>query len=126
MMIHVMIGLNYSSHKHYKYSKLYIVMAKILNHFVMVILIVISPALTYSADKNLIADNTALTSSTINHKTSGSAQARITEIDINHPKTTLNDDSRGLSGFFLLGIIINIIMIITFGWWFSKEWHRLK
>lgn len=101
-------------------------MTKILNYFVLVILIVISPALTYSADKNIIASNTTLTSSTKKHKTPDTNQATLTEIKINHRKATFNNDSRGLSGFFILGIIINIIMIITFSWWFSKEWRRSK
>jgi len=41
-------------------------------------------------------------------------------------KNVLIDDSRGLSAFFMLGIIINIIMAVTFSWWFLREWRRSK
>ena len=41
-------------------------------------------------------------------------------------KKILMDDSRGLSAFFILGIVINIIMVITFAWWFSSEWRKTK
>ncbi len=43
---------------------------------------------------------------------------------VNH--STLSDESRGLSGFFILGILINILMVITFAWWFSKEWRKSR
>lgn len=103
-----------------------------LKHFVFICLtisIVISPALTHSAGKDVIDNNITLNSSTKNsstnkHKTPSSKQTTIPETNIHNRKATLNNDSRGLSGFFILGIIINIIMIITFSWWFSKEWRR--
>jgi len=41
-------------------------------------------------------------------------------------KKVLNEESRELSAFFILGIIINIIMIIIFVWWFSSEWQKNK
>jgi len=41
-------------------------------------------------------------------------------------KKILIDDSRGLSAFFILGIGINIVMVITFAWWFSSEWRKSK
>jgi len=41
-------------------------------------------------------------------------------------KHILNDEAKDLSGFFILGIVINIIMGIAFTWWFSREWRRSK
>ncbi|MCK4743829.1 MAG: hypothetical protein KAT25_08420 [Sulfuriflexus sp.] len=41
-------------------------------------------------------------------------------------KKILNDESRGLSAFFILGIIINIIMAVVFVRWFAREWRRSK
>jgi hypothetical protein len=41
-------------------------------------------------------------------------------------KNTLNEDSRGLSTFLLIGIIINIIMAATFTWWFLRQWRQTK
>ena len=41
-------------------------------------------------------------------------------------KKVLIDDSRELSAFFILGIVINIIMIITFAWWFTGQWRQSK
>ena len=41
-------------------------------------------------------------------------------------KHILVEDSRGLSGFFILGIVINIIMVIVFSWWFISQWRQSK
>jgi len=41
-------------------------------------------------------------------------------------KHILNDEAKTLSGFFIFGIVINIVMAITFIWWFSREWRRSK
>lgn len=41
-------------------------------------------------------------------------------------KKVLIDDSRELSAFFILGIAINIIMIITFARWFAGQWRQSK
>ena len=105
-------------------------MNKKLKNFVFICLtvsIIISPALTYSAEKSVSENNAALTRSIKKHKTPDAKQTTtLPTTDIHNRKATLNDDSRGLSGFFILGIIINIIMIITFGWWFSKEWRRQR
>ncbi len=43
-----------------------------------------------------------------------------------HRKTVLIDDNKGLSGFFKLGIAINILMVVSFFWWFLKEWRKSK
>lgn len=104
-------------------------MNKKLKHFVFICIttsIVISPALTHSAGESVVENNTTLNSSTNKHKIPNSKQTTTPETNIHNRKTTLNNDSRGLSGFFILGIIINIIMIITFSWWFSKEWRRQR
>lgn len=104
-------------------------MNKKLKHFSFICLtisIVISPALTHSAGKNVIENNIILNKPTNKHKSSNHQQSIIPETNIHDRKATLNDDSRGLSGFFILGIIINIIMIITFSWWFTKEWRRQR
>ena len=104
-------------------------MNKKLKHFVFICLtisIVISPVLTHSAGKDVIENNIILKSSTNKHKTPNNKSTTIPETNIHNRKATLNDDSRGLSGFFILGIIINIVMLITFSWWFSKEWRGPK
>lgn len=41
-------------------------------------------------------------------------------------KHILNDEAKTLSGFFIFGIAINIVMAITFTWWFFREWRRSK
>jgi len=41
-------------------------------------------------------------------------------------KTILNKDSRGLSTFLMIGIIINIVMASLFAWWFSIQWRKTK
>jgi hypothetical protein len=37
-----------------------------------------------------------------------------------------NTLTRGLSGFFILGILINIVMVSIFAWWFSRQWRQTK
>lgn len=104
-------------------------MNKKLKHFVFICLtlsIVISPTLTHSAGENIVENNINLNKPTNKHKSPNHQQSIIPETNIHDRKATLNDDSRGLSGFFILGIIINIIMIITFSWWFTKEWRRQR
>ncbi len=58
------------------------------------------------------------------------ANNKIPEEILTQKKTThkkiLIEDSRGLSAFFILGIAINIIMAITFAWWFTGEWRKSK
>lgn len=102
-------------------------MNKKLKHYVFIYLtisIVISPALTHSAEDNIIESTPSSSSSTNKHKIPNANKNTLPSTDSHDRKATLNDDSRGLSGFFILGIIINIIMFITFSWWFSKEWRR--
>lgn len=96
-------------------------------HFLFICLIlagITTPALVYS-DSSTVS-NTISNDITHKHKTPNSN--RTVSITQNHTdrKEILVEDSRGLSSFFILGIIINIIMAVTFGWWFSKEWRRQK
>jgi len=100
-----------------------------LRHIVFIsltLVAVISSATIYSAPKNTAESNSISNTSTNKHKTPNNKQAILTKTNIHNEKKILIDDSRGLSAFFILGIIINIIMAITFGWWFSKEWRRSK
>jgi len=39
-------------------------------------------------------------------------------------KTVLVDRDQNLSAFFIAGIMINVIMAVTFAWWFSREWRK--
>lgn len=41
-------------------------------------------------------------------------------------KKVMIDESRDLSAFFIFGIAINVIMAITFAWWFTREWRKSK
>ena len=106
-------------------------MNKKLKHFVFICLtslIITSPALIHAVPEDMVENGslTKLNSSIQKHKTPNSDQPAFFTTNTHGKKATLNDDSRGLSGFFILGIIINIIMVITFGRWFSKEWRRSK
>ena len=60
------------------------------------------------------------------HKSPGKNQETFTATDNTNIKHVLIEESREMSPFFKLGIAINIVMILTFGWWFSKEWRRRK
>ena len=85
-----------------------------------------APALVYSDSSIPTNTNAASTTITNKHKTPNSNRTLSTTQKLADRKEILIDDSRDLSAFFTLGIIINIIMAITFGWWFSKEWRRQK
>jgi hypothetical protein len=41
-------------------------------------------------------------------------------------KHILNDEAKDLSGFFIIGIAINLIMAVSFAWWFTREWRRSR
>ncbi len=85
-----------------------------------------SPALVYADSINVVQSN-PLSNNIINkHKTPNANKSTSVTTRIHTQKNILVNDSRDLSAFFILGIIINIIMVITFGWWFSKEWRSLK
>lgn len=106
-------------------------MNKKLKHFVFICLtssVITSPTLIHAVPEDMVENGTVtkLNSSIQKHKIPNSNQPAFSTTNTHGRKATLNDDSRGLSGFFILGIIINIIMVITFGRWFSKEWRRSK
>ena len=86
----------------------------------------ISPVTVYSAPTTV--KEASPTSNTLVNKHKVTNKSQITHATNNNlaRKTTLVDESRGLSAFFIFGIAINIIMAVTFGWWFSKEWRRSK
>jgi len=72
---------------------------------------------TYSKQEISTATNNKTATSDLN-----TPHARDTQTQ----KKVLTDDSRELSAFFILGIAINIIMIITFAWWFAGQWRQSK
>jgi len=75
-----------------------------------------SPVSAYSTPSTTLTDD-----NTVNTKQSASIAP--SKPDRKH---ILNDEGKGLSAFFILGIVINIFMAITFTWWFSREWRRSK
>jgi len=78
------------------------------------------------ADVKTTAEKNTLSSTQTNTPTLQADKNAAHEQKIPDRKTTLINDSRGLSAFFVLGIAINIIMAITFAWWFSSEWRKTK
>ncbi len=40
------------------------------------------------------------------------------------PSISLHREPRELGGFFIIGIAINLVMVVVFILWFSREWHR--
>jgi hypothetical protein len=86
------------------------------------LLSVISPASVYS-DSIATVETNNLSNNPITPKTEITTLATK---NIQHRKKVLIDESRGLSAFFIFGIMINIIMALTFGRWFYKEWNRSK
>lgn len=60
------------------------------------------------------------------HKTSNTNNVTPIANDLPDKKKILIDESRGLSAFFIFGIVINIIMAVTFAWWFSRQWRQTK
>ena len=74
------------------------------------------------------ANSESINTSTNNiykHKSPDASYETPTTITKNKKKILVKD-SREMSPFFKLGIAINIVMILVFGWWFSKEWRRRK
>jgi len=85
-----------------------------------------SPISVYSDP--ITIKETSTTSNTLTNKHTITDNSLTTHTTNNNParKSILVDEPKGLSAFFILGIAINIIMAVTFGWWFSKEWRRSK
>ena len=84
---------------------------------------VISPITVYSGSSTSTEANLTTDNLTNKHNVPNANQ---TTLNTPTRKDILIDDSRGLSAFFILGIVINIIMAVTFAWWFSKEWRKSK
>lgn len=72
---------------------------------------------THSATATPIELNSTSTNSTLTIPLSKNTHNR---------KKVLIEESRGLSAFFIFGIAINIVMAITFGWWFVGQWRQSK
>lgn len=88
-------------------------------------LLILLPMLTHAIERDIINNNSS-NNLIKNYKVENTNRTTLAISESHNRKAILNKESRGLSGFFILGIIINIIMIVTFGWWFSKEWRRAK
>lgn len=74
------------------------------------------------------ANSDSINTSTNNiykHKSPDASYEAPTTITKN-TKKILVKESREMSPFFKIGIAINIVMILVFGWWSSKEWRRNK
>ena len=61
-----------------------------------------------------------------NHKAPNSQRQLSTTTETIEIKKILIEDSREMSPFFKLGIAINIVMILLFGWWFSNQWREIN
>lgn len=57
------------------------------------------------------------------HKTPGLSQQPHVTTENSERKKVLIEESREMSPFFKLGIAINIVMILVFGWWFAGQWR---
>lgn len=91
----------------------------------VLLLALLSFSAVYAESANTKQSNTAIS---YQHKTPGEHyknNTTPTELKKNNKKILIKE-SREMSPFFKLGIAINIIMVIVFGWWFRKEWRRKK
>ena len=101
-------------------------------HFIFIsltLLTAISPIPAYSDSGVTVDINQADINSTSNnvvnkHKTPNSHRQLTTATDTTNRKNVLIEESREMSPFFKLGIAINIVMILVFGWWFSNQWRE--
>ncbi|MDH5368383.1 MAG: hypothetical protein OEW99_00040 [Gammaproteobacteria bacterium] len=103
-------------------------MKKNLVHLIFIImsLIAVMPAISVQAESVTNSESIPTSTNTINkHKSPDTSREIVTTDHINRKKVLI-EESREMSPFFKLGIAINIIMVLTFGWWFSKEWRRKK
>ncbi|MCW9030772.1 MAG: hypothetical protein OQK58_04730 [Gammaproteobacteria bacterium] len=76
------------------------------------------------AESDTSSESIDKTSKIVNkHKSPGASSETPTLIEKNSKKILI-EDSREMSPFFKLGIAINVVMVLVFGWWFSKEWRR--
>ena len=81
------------------------------------------PVSAYSDSTN--SETSTLANDSVSKKLNSKQSTPLTHSSTDRKKILI-DDSRGLSAFFILGIVINIIMVITFAWWFSSEWRKTK
>ena len=95
--------------------------------FIFVSLIAVISAVSVQAESATNSESIHTSTNIINkHKSPDASREILTTTDHVNRKNVLIEESREMSPFFKLGIAINIIMILTFGWWFSKEWRRKK
>lgn len=79
---------------------------------------------THSVTETLVENNLIPNSSDIDNKITSSTHTTPLSNNTHIKKKILIEESRGLSAFFIIGIVINIIMAITFGWWFVRQWRQ--
>ena len=103
-------------------------MKKNIIHFLLLLLSLTGVSASHAVYANATnaVENNSDSNIVYKHKSPNSHRAPVIQNTPTHRKEILIDDSRNLSAFFILGIIINIVMIIVFGWWFSKEWRKQK
>ena len=90
--------------------------------FLFSLITVINP-ISVLADSTLDDHLTLKTTENINiHKSPDVTHEKSHMINKNRKKVLI-EDSREMSPFFKLGIGINIVMILIFGWWFSTQWR---
>lgn len=87
------------------------------------LIVVISPL---SVHAESATNSESINTSTNNKYKSPDASYETPTTITKNAKKILIKESREMSPFFKLGIAINIVMILVFGWWFSKEWRRKK
>lgn len=81
---------------------------------------------THSAAATPVELDSISKNSAINNKTTNSTLTIPLSKNTHNRKKVLIEESRGLSAFFIFGIAVNIIMAITFGWWFVGQWRQSK
>jgi len=74
-----------------------------------------------------VTENSSVSNTTVNtDKIVSTNPQQIPKQNKHTRKQVLIGESRGMSAFFILGIAINIVMAMTFAWWFSREWRKSK
>lgn len=93
---------------------------------ICMILTTVATPMSVQAESSTNSESITETGKIVNkHKAPGTSYEIATSNNKN-AKKILIEESREMSPFFKLGIAINIVMILVFGWWFSKEWRRKK
>jgi hypothetical protein len=86
----------------------------------------LAPTLAVSDSVTYLESSQQSDSPVHSFKSTNTSQNQPQDQNKHNRKKILIDDSRGLSAFFILGIAINIIMAVTFAWWFTREWRKTK